>query len=83
MSDLDGWLIAGEVSCPRCTSLADFDGPVAELLKLISEHDCATDDGLAQDARRLDVLERSAPYPNRRDPGVRMYLTLQIAEERG
>jgi hypothetical protein len=30
-----------------------------------------------------DVLERSAPYPNRRDPGVRVYLTLQIAEERG
>ena len=26
----------------------------------------------------LDVLERSAPYPNRRDPGVRVYLTLQI-----
>ena len=25
-----------------------------------------------------DVLERSAPYPNRRDPGVRVYLTLQI-----
>jgi hypothetical protein len=31
----------------------------------------------------LDVLERSAPYPNRRDPGVRVYLTLQIAEEPG
>jgi hypothetical protein len=31
----------------------------------------------------LDVLERSAPYPNRRDLGVRAYLTLQIAEERG
>jgi hypothetical protein len=26
-----------------------------------------------------DVIERSAPYPNRRDPGVRVYLTLQIA----
>ena len=26
----------------------------------------------------LDVLERSAPYPNRRDFGVRVYLTLQI-----
>lgn len=26
----------------------------------------------------LDVLERSAPYPNRRDSGVRVYLTLQI-----
>jgi hypothetical protein len=28
----------------------------------------------------LDALERSAPYPNRRDPGVRVYLTLQIAD---
>ena len=28
----------------------------------------------------LDVLERSAPYPNRRDPGVRVYLTLQITD---
>jgi hypothetical protein len=26
----------------------------------------------------IDVLERSAPYPNRRDPGVRVYLALQI-----
>ena len=26
----------------------------------------------------IDVLERSAPYPNRRDFGVRVYLTLQI-----
>jgi hypothetical protein len=26
----------------------------------------------------IDVIERSAPYPNRRDPGVRVYLTLQI-----
>ncbi len=28
----------------------------------------------------LDVLERSAPYPNRRDFGVRVYLTLQITD---
>jgi hypothetical protein len=28
----------------------------------------------------LDVLDRSAPYSNRRDPGVRVYLTLQITE---
>ena len=27
----------------------------------------------------IDVIERSAPYPNRRDPGVRAYLTLKIA----
>ena len=31
----------------------------------------------------IDVIERSAPYPNRRDPGVRVHLTLQIAEEVG
>ena len=31
----------------------------------------------------LDLLERSSPYPNRRDFGVRVYLTLQIAEKRG
>ncbi len=28
----------------------------------------------------LDVLERSAPYPNRRDFGVRVYMTLQITD---
>ncbi len=28
----------------------------------------------------LDVIDRSAPYPNRRDPGVRVYLTLQITD---
>ena len=26
----------------------------------------------------IDVIKRSAPCPNRRDPGVRVYLTLQI-----
>ncbi len=31
----------------------------------------------------IDIIERSAPYPNRRDPGARVYLTLQIAEEGG
>lgn len=28
----------------------------------------------------IDVLDRSGPYPNRRDPGVRVYLTLQTAD---
>jgi hypothetical protein len=28
----------------------------------------------------VEVLDRSAPYPNRRDPGVRVYLTLRISE---
>jgi hypothetical protein len=27
----------------------------------------------------VEVLDRSAPYPNRRDPGVRVYLTLRIS----
>jgi hypothetical protein len=28
----------------------------------------------------VEVLDRSAPYPNRRDPGVRLYLTLKVSE---
>ena len=28
----------------------------------------------------VEVLDRSAPYPNRRDPGARVYLTLRIKE---
>jgi hypothetical protein len=28
-----------------------------------------------------EVIDRSAPYPNRRDPGERVYLTLRITEE--
>ncbi len=28
----------------------------------------------------IDVIERSTAYPNRRDPGVRVYLTLQITD---
>jgi hypothetical protein len=28
----------------------------------------------------VEEIERSAPYPNRRDPGVRVYLTLRISE---
>jgi hypothetical protein len=34
-----------------------------------------------QDA--IEVLEASSPYPNRRDPGVRFYLTLWVAGEVG
>ena len=26
----------------------------------------------------IDVIEQSAPYPNRRDPGERVYLTVRI-----
>jgi hypothetical protein len=28
-----------------------------------------------------EVIDRSAPYPNRRDPGERVYLTLRVTEE--
>jgi hypothetical protein len=31
-------------------------------------------------AEHAAVIERSAPYPNRRDPGVRVYLTVQVQE---
>jgi hypothetical protein len=34
-----------------------------------------------QDA--IEVLEASSPYPNRRDPGVRVYLTVWVAGEIG
>ena len=30
------------------------------------------------DGRGIDVIEQSAPYPNRRDPGERVYLTVRI-----
>lgn len=26
----------------------------------------------------VEVIEKSAPYPNRRDPGERVYLTLKV-----
>ena len=29
----------------------------------------------------IEVLDQSAPYPNRRDPGERVYLTLRISKE--
>lgn len=31
----------------------------------------------------VEDLDRSAPYPNRRDPGQRVYLTLHITEPKG
>ncbi len=33
-------------------------------------------------ASGVEVLDRSAPYPNRRDPGQRVYLTLRIGAPR-
>jgi hypothetical protein len=32
--------------------------------------------------RELEQIERSAPYPNRRDPGARVYLTVLISPAR-
>jgi hypothetical protein len=31
----------------------------------------------------VDVIEQSAPYPNRRDPGERVYLTVRVATPGG
>jgi hypothetical protein len=31
----------------------------------------------------IEVLDASSPYPNRRDPGVRVYLTVWVAGEIG
>jgi hypothetical protein len=31
----------------------------------------------------VEVIEHSPPYVNRRDPGVRVYLTLRISEPEG
>lgn len=31
----------------------------------------------------VQIIERSAPYPNRRDPGERVYLTVRLAPEGG
>lgn len=28
-----------------------------------------------------EVIDRSSPYPNRRDPGERVYLTVRITKE--
>ena len=29
----------------------------------------------------VEILDRSAPYPNRRDPGERVYLTVRVHPE--
>jgi hypothetical protein len=31
----------------------------------------------------VQILDRSAPYPNRRDPGQRVYLTLRLTDPEG
>jgi hypothetical protein len=31
----------------------------------------------------VQILDQSAPYPNRRDPGQRVHLTLRIADPQG
>ncbi len=37
--------------------------------------------GVLSTSPAAEVVDRSAPYPNRRDPGERVYLTLRITEE--
>jgi hypothetical protein len=37
--------------------------------------------GVLSSSPAAEVIDRSAPYPNYRDPGERVYLTLRISEE--
>jgi hypothetical protein len=37
--------------------------------------------GVLGSSPAAEVIDRSAPYPNRRDPGERVYLTVRITEE--
>jgi hypothetical protein len=36
--------------------------------------------GLVSSSPAAEVIDRSAPYPNRRDPGERVYLTVRITK---
>ena len=36
---------------------------------------------LARAGGAVEVIEESAPYANRRDPGCRLYLTVRITKE--
>jgi hypothetical protein len=48
--------------------LSGAAGDVAAVAALLTDYaDCG-----------IDVIEQSAPYPNRRDPGERVYLTVRI-----
>ena len=48
--------------------LSGAAGDVAMVAALLTDYDgCG-----------IDVIEQSAPYPNRRDPGERVYLTVRI-----
>jgi hypothetical protein len=49
----------------------------ARVLKVRLSGDAA-DCAAAADQLAAWTVDRSAPYPNRRDPGVRVYLTLLI-----
>lgn len=48
--------------------LSGASGDVAAAAALLTDYD----------GRGIDVIEQSAPYPNRRDPGERVYLTVRI-----
>jgi hypothetical protein len=65
-------------------------GPDAEqapgVIKLRLSGAAADIDALAAllaDLPPVEVIDRSAPYPNRRDPGERAYLTIRINPFRG
>ena len=47
---------------------------VAAVAALITDYDGAPG---------IEIIERSAPYPNRRDPGERVYLTVRLAPQGG
>jgi hypothetical protein len=53
------------------------DGPRKALVRVRLSGDADTVTGLADRlAEHFEVLDVSAPYPNRRDPGVRRYLLI-------
>ncbi|MGO9078137.1 MAG: hypothetical protein ACLQDY_03735 [Streptosporangiaceae bacterium] len=52
---------------------------VVKLRLMGSAEDCAA----VADEMEPWTAERSAPYPNRRDPGVRVYLTLMVRATQG
>ena len=47
---------------------------VAMVATLITDYDGAPG---------VEIIDRSAPYANRRDPGERVYLTVRVAPEGG
>ena len=59
---------AGQAAGQVKIRLSGASGDVAMVAALLTGYD----------GRGIDVIEQSAPYPNRRDPGERIYLTVRI-----